>query len=147
RSTAIQTPGAWSRDGVRLAFVQETSSGSEIWVLTRQSGRVTFQPWRPNTRYHEGFPDWSPDGQWIAYTSDESGRDEVYLQPYPGPGSRIPVSRDGGTRPIWSHDGREIFFRCVAERYGLWGGRTVHVDGGSSVAGPECNGRYAPKVI
>jgi serine/threonine-protein kinase len=109
-SSANQTPSAWSRDGEHLAFVQETSSGSEIWVLTRHNGQVTSQPWRPNTRYQERYPDWSPDGQWLAYTSDESGRDEVYVQQYPGPGARIPVSRDGGTRPVWSSDGREVFF-------------------------------------
>lgn len=50
-------------------------------------------------------------GRWVAYESDESGRDEVYVQPFPGPGSKELVSTDGGTEPTWSQDGRELFYR------------------------------------
>lgn len=53
----------------------------------------------------------SPDGRWMAYTSDESGRVEVYVRPFPGPGERWQVSTDGGVEPIWARDGRELFFR------------------------------------
>jgi len=53
----------------------------------------------------------SPDGGWIAYQSDESGRFEVYVMAYPGPGGRSQVSIDGGSAPVWSHDGRELFYR------------------------------------
>ncbi|HSM05163.1 MAG TPA: protein kinase [Longimicrobiales bacterium] len=56
-------------------------------------------------------PDLSPDGRWLAYTSDETGRDEVYLRPFPDVGAdRIVVSTDGGLQPHWSRDGREIFY-------------------------------------
>jgi Tol biopolymer transport system component len=58
----------------------------------------------------EGSLTFSPDGRWMAYASDQSGRYEVYVQPYPGPGGKWQLSTDGGKGPIWSHDGREIFY-------------------------------------
>jgi len=53
----------------------------------------------------------SPDGRWIAYNSDESGRWEVYIRPYPGPGSKWRVSTDGGEESRWAQNGKELFFR------------------------------------
>ncbi len=55
---------------------------------------------------------WSPDGRWIAYASDESGRWEVYVEQYPGPGVKTMVSTEGGFQPVWSRDGKELFYRC-----------------------------------
>jgi len=59
----------------------------------------------------ESMGRFSPDGRFIAYTSDESGRSEVYVRPFPGPGARVQLSVDGGSRPIWSADGSRIYFR------------------------------------
>jgi hypothetical protein len=56
-------------------------------------------------------PQFSPDGQWLAYGSNESGREEVHVQPFPGPGRRVLISTDGGTEPRWSRNGRELFYR------------------------------------
>ena len=56
-------------------------------------------------------PTFSPDGLWVAYQSDESGRYEIYVQPYPGPGGKRQISSEGGESPVWSGDGSEIFFR------------------------------------
>ena len=53
----------------------------------------------------------SPDGRWLAYVSDETARSEVYLRIYPNPGPKEVVSREGGSEPVWSHDGKELFFR------------------------------------
>jgi hypothetical protein len=53
----------------------------------------------------------SPDGRWLAYQSDEAGRMEAYVRPFPGPGARVSVSVQGGTEPVWSRDGRELFYR------------------------------------
>jgi len=53
----------------------------------------------------------SPDGRWLAYVSDESGRLEVYVQPYPGPGGKWQVSTEGGDEPVWAANGRELFYR------------------------------------
>jgi Tol biopolymer transport system component len=63
------------------------------------------------TPANERASTFSPDSRWIAYVSDESGRDEVYLTEYPGPGVRQTVSRDGGIEPVWAHTGRELFYR------------------------------------
>jgi serine/threonine-protein kinase len=65
----------------------------------------------------EQYPDVSPDGHWIAYVSDESGKSEVYVQPVPGLGSRHQISPDGGTAPAWSRDGRELFY-TTTETFG-----------------------------
>jgi Tol biopolymer transport system component len=54
---------------------------------------------------------WSPDGRWVAYASDESGRWEVYVEPYPGPGAKTMISTNGGHQPLWSRDGRRLFYR------------------------------------
>jgi serine/threonine protein kinase len=64
------------------------------------------------TRYSEGWPALSPDEGWLAYQSDESGRMEVYLRAWPGLGSKVQVSPNGGTEPTWSRDGKELFYRA-----------------------------------
>jgi len=63
------------------------------------------------TQFNEMWPDLSPDGRWLAYKSDESGRYEIYVQPFPGPGGKWQVSTDGGDRPIWARNGRELVYR------------------------------------
>jgi hypothetical protein len=63
------------------------------------------------TKFDEGSAKFSPDGKWVAYSSNESGRPEVYVTPYPGPGARIPISPDGGTDPVWRRKGGELFYR------------------------------------
>jgi serine/threonine-protein kinase len=61
--------------------------------------------------YNEGWPALSPDGRWLAYQSDESGRNEVYVRAWPTLGGKVQVSQSGGTEPAWSRNGRELFFR------------------------------------
>jgi serine/threonine-protein kinase len=63
------------------------------------------------TPFQERAAAFSPDGRWLAYVSDESGQDEVYVQPYPGPGPQFTVSTAGGREPVWSPDGSELFYR------------------------------------
>jgi Tol biopolymer transport system component len=63
------------------------------------------------TRFTEMAPAFSPDGNWIAYQSDESGQDQIYAKPFHGIGAKIPISTEGGRAPIWSKDGSELFFR------------------------------------
>jgi serine/threonine-protein kinase len=71
----------------------------------------------------------SPDGRWLAYQSFESGRSEIYLQSFPAPGNKMPVSTDGGIQPVWARDGRELYFRSpthvMAARIGAAGALTV----------------------
>ena len=63
------------------------------------------------SQYNEGWPALSPDGRWLAYQSDESGRQEIYVRSWPALGAKVQVSQSGGTEPAWSRDGRELFFR------------------------------------
>ena len=86
----------------------DTETGYDIQLFNVRDRRVT--PFL-NSRFSETYPEISPDGHWIAYASDESGRDEVYVQPFPGPGGKWQISNEGGAEPLWSRDGRELFYR------------------------------------
>jgi eukaryotic-like serine/threonine-protein kinase len=108
-SNYAQGPDSWSPDGQLLAFTElDPSMGRDIWVL-RLSDRKS-QPFL-RTPFNESAPRFSPDGHWLAYVSDESGRYEVYVQAYPGPGGKWQVSTEGGTEPVWNRNGRELFYR------------------------------------
>ena len=61
--------------------------------------------------FQERAPAFSPGGRWLAYVSNKSGEDEIYVQPYPGPGPEFTVSTAGGREPVWSRDGSELFYR------------------------------------
>jgi eukaryotic-like serine/threonine-protein kinase len=63
------------------------------------------------TPFNETVPAFSPDGHWLAYASDESGRYEIYVRPYPGPGGKWQISTEGGEQPVWNPSGRELFYR------------------------------------
>jgi hypothetical protein len=104
-----QFPGSWSPDGKKVALVERhPNTGMDIAVLNVGSGRVTPLL---NSPFNERYPEISPDGPWLAYSSDESKRDEVYVQPFPGPGTKYPVSSEGGVQPLWARDGRQLFYR------------------------------------
>ena len=102
-------PGSWSPDGTTLAFyeVTATDAGRDIWTLRRDGEAKAFIA----TEFNERAPRLSPDGQWLAYVSDQSGEDGVYVHPFPDGGQVIPISTGAGTEPVWSRDGRELFFR------------------------------------
>jgi eukaryotic-like serine/threonine-protein kinase len=105
-----QSPGSWSPDGRVLAFTEnDPTTGWDIWVLKLEGDRKP----RPflKTPFNEGAPEFSPDGHWLAYQSDESGRLEVYVQPFPGPGAKSQISTEGGMEPMWARNGRELFYR------------------------------------
>jgi Tol biopolymer transport system component len=100
----------WSRDGRWLAFVEfHPETGADVWIAA-VDGKGEARP-IVRTPSSEKEAVFSPDSRWLAYVSDESGRYEVYLQPFPGPGSRTQVSSGGGEEPAWSRDGRELFYR------------------------------------
>jgi serine/threonine-protein kinase len=101
-------PRSFSPDGQLLAFHVDSSTGSDIWVLRLRDRKV--QPFL-QTPASESAPQFSPDGRWLAYVSDESGRYEVYVQPYPGPGGKYLISTEGGREPLWNNNGRELFYR------------------------------------
>ena len=106
---SIQTPNSSSPDGQLLAFIEvDPTTGFDILVL--RMGDRKAQPFL-RTQFNESAPRFSPDGRWLAYISDESGRSETYVQPYPGPGSKWQISTEGGTEPVWNPNGRELFYR------------------------------------
>jgi serine/threonine-protein kinase len=102
-------PFSWSPDGT-LAFVSIASRAvQDIWVTRPDGDR------RPKavveTPFAEGAPAFSPDGRWLAYVSNETGRSEIYVRPFPGPGERITVSTEGGNEAVWPRNSRELFYR------------------------------------
>jgi serine/threonine-protein kinase len=96
---------SWTPDGSVLAFMK----GGDIWLLP-MSGKREPRPFM-ETPANETMPAFSPDGHWLAYVSDESGEQQVYVQPFPGPGARYTISSSGGTEPLWARNGQELFFR------------------------------------
>ena len=92
-----------------VAFSTTGGGGSDLWALpvdAPDSARAYLV-----TPFNEGAPALSPDGRWIAYVSNETGRDEVYVSSFPQPGPRATVSIDGGAEPQWGRDGRTLYFR------------------------------------
>jgi hypothetical protein len=99
------TPSSWSGYARSIAY---TTRGSNISVLPLFGDRKPFP--LAATPFTEGSAVFSPDGRWIAYVSNEGGQTDVYVQPFPGPGAKSQVSKDGGTHPVWRADGRELFY-------------------------------------
>ena len=111
---AAEFPNSWSPDGRSIAYiqVQGLSAGipaRDVCFISPdgkvQEGRCVATP------YAESAAAFSPDGRWMAYVSDESGRQEVYVRPFSGGGGRIKVSIEGGAEPVWTRGGRELFYR------------------------------------
>jgi len=102
---------SFSPDGQYAAFNQMESDGTgvNIWVLP-MTGDRTPRPFI-KSKFHEASARFSPDGKWVAYCTNESGRPEVFVQPWPGPGPKIQISSDGGTDPIFRRDGKELYYR------------------------------------
>jgi dipeptidyl aminopeptidase/acylaminoacyl peptidase len=106
---------SWSADGRfllygKFAAAQPAGAGAppDLWVLPSDGDRKPF-PFL-STPFAELPARFSPDGRWVAFTSNESGRQEVYLVPFPGPGGKWQVSTQGGSAPVWRRDGKELFF-------------------------------------
>ena len=109
--TGTQVPTSWIADGQVVAFyVLSPDTRRDLWVLP-MDGDQTPVPFLV-TPFHERAGAFSPDGRWLAYVSDESGRDEVYVCPYPSdPSQEVTISTDGGRGPVWSRDSRELFYQ------------------------------------
>lgn len=101
--------GSWSRDGKTLAFlVYGEKTDFDIWLLEQGKEPRPFLA----TQFPECFPAISPDGRWLLYTSEEPGREEVFVRPLSGEGSPHQVSVGGGSDPLWSPDGSAVFYRA-----------------------------------
>jgi DNA-binding winged helix-turn-helix (wHTH) protein len=132
--------GAWS--GSMLVFTEyHPETGADIWLLDRAAEQV-----RPfiRTRFNEYAPVFSPDGRYIAYVTDESGRPEIVVVSYPDATGKRLLSTEGGTEPVWSRDGSELFYRS--------GERLMRVDMSRSVAHAGIpttlfEGRFVPGTV
>ena len=108
-SDRTQIPFSWTPDGKVLAFfARSPKTGFDIWTMRidRDDEPTPFE----QTPLTELEPEFSPDGRWLAYMSNETGRHEIYVEPFPGPGRKWQVSTEGGTAPRWSPDGRELYY-------------------------------------
>jgi Tol biopolymer transport system component len=106
-TNGLEIPVSWSSDGRFLLYKTEAPNG-DLWVLPLTDDPKPF-PF-VNTRFNEASGQFSPDGRWIAYSSNETGRDEVYVAPFQKPGGKLPISTAGGGSPRWRQDGKEIFY-------------------------------------
>ena len=107
-------PEDWSRDGRFIIYqIPGAKTGQDLWIVPQpvqgeSSDRKPF-PYL-QTEFDERHGRFSPDSRWVAYSSNESGRDEVYVQSFPVPGAKFPISAGGGMEPQWRKDGTELFY-------------------------------------
>jgi eukaryotic-like serine/threonine-protein kinase len=123
KSNEPKTPSDWSRDGRFLLFQSVgPGSGPDIWYLRMTSANgVLVGTAKPEaylkTQFAELNARFSPDGRYVAYTSDESGMPEVYVRPFPNAaGGKWMVSKNGGRLPSWQRDGKELFYEALGQR-------------------------------
>jgi serine/threonine-protein kinase len=102
-------PNSWSPDGKALAVSPTGQGGNDLWIVPLDGGG------EPEalmvTPYAEVFAAFSPDGRWVAYQSDESGRMEVYVGSFPGGGGKWQISAESGSQPVWARDGSRLYYR------------------------------------
>ncbi|MDP9264491.1 MAG: hypothetical protein M3O85_09255, partial [Acidobacteriota bacterium] len=112
------TPIDVSPDGKLLLYeayeAQRTKVGYDLMLLPLE-GKHTPQPFLASPSAERGGH-FSPDGQWVAYSSDETGRPEIYLRPFSSPNPKLRVTQDGGTWPVWRRDGKELFYLSLDKR-------------------------------
>ena len=114
----IPYPYCWAPDGKTLVYYLFGQSKAQIYLLPLNVDGSAGKPYRfhPDATSSELQPAVSADGKWIAYTSDLSGRFEIYVSPFPGPGGRVQVSTQSGRLPKWSPNGRELFYVELSPR-------------------------------
>jgi Tol biopolymer transport system component len=115
-------PMSWSPDGSSIVYlVIDPKTGWDLWMLPLSGGATPSPLLR--TPFNESHGQISPDGKWLAYYSNETGRTEVYVRPYPRGAGKWQISTNGGVLPRWRRDGRELFFTS-----NLTGGKMMAVD-------------------
>jgi eukaryotic-like serine/threonine-protein kinase len=106
---SVRYPGSFSSDGKSLAFVEiHPERQRDIWLMSLEGDRKA-EPFQA-TAADEFAPGFSPSGSWIVYVSNETGGNEVYVRPMGSSGGRRKISMNGGTLPLWSRDGRELYW-------------------------------------
>ena len=136
QSKNVQVPWSFTANGKRLAFHEfNPGTGFDIWTLPLENNGAGLRAGKPEvflqTPFNELYGSFSPDGRWLAYASDESGTFQVYVRAFPGapsgPGGKWQISNSGGAFPVWSHNGRELFFETLDNRI-MVAGYTVRGD-------------------
>jgi eukaryotic-like serine/threonine-protein kinase len=122
-SSHLTYTGAWLGDGsaivtagtdlIESAGTQLRDQSNADIALVQNGGHGPIAPLVASP-YQEEFPALSPDSRWLAFVSDQSGRQEVYVQPLRADGDQIQISQEGGTEPVWAPDGRELYYRSTA---------------------------------
>jgi Tol biopolymer transport system component len=116
-SKNIQYPWSLTPDGKRLAFNEQSVGAFHLWTVPLESDGAGLRAGKPEiflqTQAEERFPSFSPDGRWLAYNSDESGTFQIYVRAFPDQGGKWQISNSGGTYPMWSHNGHELFFETL----------------------------------
>jgi serine/threonine-protein kinase len=132
----LQVPWSFSPDGKRLAFMDTTIATLDLWTVPLENDSAGLRAGKPEafleTPADERYPSFSPDGRWMAYSSDESGTPEIYVRAFPNRGGKWQISSGGGAYPMWSRNGRELFFETVDNRIMV---AAYTVNGESFVAG------------
>jgi eukaryotic-like serine/threonine-protein kinase len=110
KSAAISP--VWSQDGRYIVAAINRGLGGDIWMLPLQPAGQKPRPYLENveTGANESNPALSPSSEWLAYASDETGQREIYVQSFPTPGRKYQISVSGGFAPVWSRDGKELFY-------------------------------------
>jgi hypothetical protein len=105
-----QNAESWSPDGTTIAYTAAAPGVPPSIMVAHLDGRQEPEV-VDKEKAPEGSPKFSPDGRWLAYCSNESGKPQVYVQAFPGPGAKIQISNDGGTDPVWKRGGGELYYR------------------------------------
>jgi serine/threonine-protein kinase len=108
-------PSSFNPDGLHVATAQSGSGGVDVVIATLGDRGTTVES-LAETPYNERWPEFSPDGRWLAYGTDVSGQFEVWIRPWPGPGEAVPI--EAGWSPAWSPNGRELFFLSPSDGAG-----------------------------
>jgi eukaryotic-like serine/threonine-protein kinase len=114
-SSVAKFPMDWSPDGRFVLYVTlETKRGFDLWALPMQGDRTPVPV--VQTEFNEGLAEFSPDGRWIAYESDKTGRREIYVRSFPKPGNDFLASTSGASQVRWSPDGKKLFYIGADDR-------------------------------
>jgi len=123
RSGDAEFPNSWSPDGKAVLYTvvytadrgpKHKRGSTDLWIVSPGDPR-SARPWL-ETPFRETAAAFSPDGRWVAYVSDESGVQEVFIRPYPGPGAGVKISDGFAIEPLWSRDGKTLYYRSGEER-------------------------------
>src|SRR5215831_6356087 len=105
-------PDSWSPDSQKFSFTAAKGTEAAVWIYSLQDKKTALFAQMPSAALH--WSAFSPDGRWLAYQSNETGRNQIWVQPFPATGAKFPIV--GGGHPFWSPDGKELFYNSGADQ-------------------------------